>query len=107
MSIGDRLQTIIDENIGMQPTMTTEDLLTFLERHFFEQRRRLAFGQVTAVDLDHGDKPCVTVKVLMSDERARECARLMLDGTDVDVYFPATLTGSVDGRDSTSDQPKP
>jgi hypothetical protein len=35
---GDRLQDIIDENFGMQPTMTDEELLTLLERKLFEQR---------------------------------------------------------------------
>lgn len=35
---GDRLQTIVDEGISIQPTTPTDQLLTILERGLFEQR---------------------------------------------------------------------
>lgn len=37
----DRLRTIVDEGIGMQPVLGWEDLLTIVERHMFTQRVEL------------------------------------------------------------------
>jgi len=35
----DRFVTVVDEECGMQPVMSVDDLLTVLERHMFERRQ--------------------------------------------------------------------
>jgi hypothetical protein len=40
-SIAERVDTIVNEECGMQPVMPTEDLLTLLERHLFKQRQEI------------------------------------------------------------------
>lgn len=44
----DRLVTIVDEACGLQPRQSTDETLTVLEQHLFEQRMRLALLEQVA-----------------------------------------------------------
>jgi hypothetical protein len=41
-ALEERVTTLVNEECGMQPVQSADDLMTVLERHLFEQRRQLA-----------------------------------------------------------------
>jgi len=91
-AIKDRLAAIIDEAFGMQPVMSPDEMLSFLERKLFEDRQKLAAAererdeaarepQASLVREDKAlrerDEALVSVKQAVAAERER-CEQLAL-----------------------------
>lgn len=51
----DRLRTLVDEGISMQPVLGFDELLTLVERHMFEQRKRVSELEYSLLAIANGD----------------------------------------------------
>ncbi len=78
----DRLRTVVDEGIGMQPVLGWEDLLTLVERHMFTQRleiQRLS-GTIEATALHLQNRSHIIGNAELAEQLAAALTGSVTDG---------------------------